>query len=241
MLKAVIFDLYETLVTHFDPDWKPPKLIVADRLGISEDDYREHWRRLDDEWQMGRFDSFQDLLLALCSASGHTPSESVIAELTHERSLRPAIVFEKLEPAIVEMVQELRARGFRLGVISNAGDLDAKPWPGSRLAPFFDVFVPSFQVEMMKPDTRIYEIGLRELGVGAEDAIYVGDGGYDELSGAKRAGLTALWATWFLDRWPAGIRPGGFTGDGWRQFPGGEAPFPRLSSPRELLDRVSEL
>ena len=92
---------------------------------------------------------------------------------------------------------------------------------------------------MLKPEPQIYERGLQALGVSAAEAIFVGDGGSNELAGATRAGLTALWATWFLDRWPQGIRPNGFKGDEWRRFPRGEAPFPRLHSPSELLDWVS--
>ena len=241
MVKAIIFDLYETLITHFDPDWNPPKLSIADRLGISEEDHRKHWRRLDDQWERGELNSYRDLLVALCRAADHTANESVITALTQEYSRRTANLFEKVEPAIVGMVRELRKRGIRLGVITNAGDIDAEPWSACRLAPFFEVFIPSFQVGMMNPDARIYDLGLRELGVSAEDVVFVGDGGRNELAGAERAGLTALWATWFLDRWPPGIRPGYFTGDEWRQFPGGEPPFPRLHSPLELLDGVSEL
>ena len=241
MLKVIFFDFYETLITQFDPDWKPPTLSLADRLGISEEDLQKHWRRLDDDWETGRLSSYQDLLLALCRAAGHTPSESAIAELAQEGSAESSRLFEEIESATVELVQELRLRGFRLAVITNAGDMDVEPWPSCRLAPFFEVFIPSFQVGMLKPDPRIFEHGLQALGVSAHEAIFVGDGGSSELAGARRAGLTALWATWFLDRWPLGIRPGGFKGDQWRQFPQGEPPFPRLRNPLELIDWVSKV
>ena len=241
MLKAIIFDLFETLVTHFDPNWEPPKLSIADRLGISEEDYQKHWSRLDDSWDKGHFDSYEDLLLALCKAAGHTPNNSVIAELTLERSLRTPRPFERIEPEVFDLVQELRLRGFRLGIVTNVADMDLKPWPNCRLAPFFDVIIPSFQVGALKPDHQIYERGLQALGVSAEKAIFIGDGGWDELSGATQVGLRAFWASWFLDRWPLGIRPGKFTGDEWRQFPEGEPPFPRLRTPLDLLTQIPNL
>ena len=241
MLKAIIFDLYETLITHFDPDWKPPKRSIADRLGVSGEDYQKHWSRMDDQWEQGEFNSYQDLLLALCEAVGHTPSEPVVAKLTEERLARTRVLHERIESSIVEMIQELRTRGYQLGVITNAGDMDVEPWPTCRLAPFFEVFIPSFQVGMLKPDPRIYEHGLQELGVSAGEAIFVGDGGRDELSGATRVGLRAFWASWFLDQWPLGIRPASFTGDEWRQIPGREPPFPHLHTPLDLLNRISSL
>ena len=239
MVKAIIFDLYETLITQFDPDWKPPKLSLADRLGIGEEDFEKHSRRLVDQWQTGHISTYQDFLLALCGAAGVVPSEFVISELAVEKSRMKVIPFENIESAVVELVQELRRRGFRLGVVTNAGDMDVEPWPTCRLAQFFDVFIPSFQIGMLKPDPHMYQFGLQALGVSVREAIFVGDGGSDELSGAASVGLRAFWATWFLDRWPYGIRPGQFKGDEWRQFPGGEPPFPRLHTPLELLDLVS--
>lgn len=104
---------------------------------------------------------------------------------------------------------------------------------------FFDVVVSSYKIGVLKPDSRIYRHCLQTLGVRAEEAVFVGDGGRDELSGASQLGIAALWATWFLDRWPAGIRPGKFAGDMWRQYPEGAPPFPRLRSPQELLDWLS--
>lgn len=36
--------------------------------------------------------------------------------------------------------------------------------------------------------------------------LFIGDGGSDELAGAANVGMQSYWATWFLDRWPAGVR-----------------------------------
>ncbi len=240
MLKAVIFDLYETLVTHFDPDWKPPELTSADRLGMGEKEFQSHAVRLRDEWQMGHPLSHKDLLRAICIEAGHTPSESVIEQIALEQYETKVGVFEKIDPAVVELVEGLLSRGLRLGVITNAGDIDVEPWPRCRLAPLFEAFIASFQVGMLKPDPQIYEHGLHSLGVSAGEAVFVGDGGSDELAGATRVGFRAFWATWFLDRWPLDVRPQRFEGDGWRQSQE-ESPFPRLRTPNELLDEISNI
>jgi putative hydrolase of the HAD superfamily len=50
----------------------------------------------------------------------------------------------------------------------------------------------SCDVGMKKPDSEIYERSLFELGVRAAEALFVGDGGSDELLGAKRVGLTTV-------------------------------------------------
>jgi putative hydrolase of the HAD superfamily len=238
MLKAVIFDLYETLVTELEPDWKPPKFSIAERLGISETDFKKYAGPLRDRWDEGRLKTYKDYLLALCGSVGHTPRASVVAELTLEMATRKSIVFDSIDPGIVEMVKDLRSRGLRLCVVSNASDMDVEPWPRCELAPLFDAFIPSYQVGILKPDPRIYELGLQALGVSAEEAIFVGDGGSNELPGAARVGLRAYFATWFLDRWPPGIRQLRYANAGWHDDPEGEPPFPRLRSPRDLLDIV---
>ena len=43
---------------------------------------------------------------------------------------------------------------------------------------------------------------MRRLGVKAEECLFVGDGGSDELPGAKNAGMTALQAKWYTNRFP---------------------------------------
>lgn len=45
---------------------------------------------------------------------------------------------------------------------------------------------------MMKPDLRIYEYALNRLDVKAEESLFVGDGGSNELAGAKRAGMISV-------------------------------------------------
>ena len=55
---------------------------------------------------------------------------------------------------------------------------------------------------LIKPDTAIYELACDRLGVDVSAAVFVGDGGSDELRGADAAGLKAIWATWYIETWP---------------------------------------
>ena len=238
--KAVLFDLYETLVTHFEPDWAPPPRSIAERLGLKEAVYGEHWPALDKAWQAGEIEQYEEALTRVCEAAGREPDASVLAELKREYRTMTARVFESAEPEVVEMVAALKGAGLILGVVTNASDLDAEPWSGSALAPFFDDFVASYRVGVSKPDRRIYELACHRLGVGLAEAIFVGDGGSDELGGASRAGIEAYWCTWFLDRWPEGLRPNGFAGDGWRQGKSQhDPPCERLARPLDLLEVIA--
>ena len=59
---AVIFDRYETLITQFDPNWEPPKVSVAERMGIEEEVFRRNWTSLGVTWRKGCHERFEALL-----------------------------------------------------------------------------------------------------------------------------------------------------------------------------------
>jgi FMN phosphatase YigB (HAD superfamily) len=74
----------------------------------------------------------------------------------------------------------------------------------------------SYAVGFVKPEPGIYLEAAQRLGVDPVNAVFIGDGGDDELAGAERAGLQAAQATWFrgeradlpphiprLSSWPA--------------------------------------
>lgn len=232
VLEAVIFDLYETLITQFDPSSEPPKMSVAERLGIEEEVFRRNWEPLSVGWRKGCPDQYEDVLVAVCEAAGRSPDRQVIAELVGERHDSRVPPFENVEPAIIELVDGLRSRGLKLGVVTNSASGDVEPWSRCRLEPYFQAFVASCSVGLLKPDRRIYECCLEALGVTAAEAVLVGDAGNEamnELDGALRVGMRPLWATWFLDRWPTGTR----------RMIGREPPFRRLRATPDLLARAS--
>jgi putative hydrolase of the HAD superfamily len=74
-----------------------------------------------------------------------------------------------------------------------------KPWPESPLAPLFDTALFSCDVKLKKPDRRIYELCTQRLGVEPAQCLYVGNGGSDELAGARRAGMTPVLLTRHLE------------------------------------------
>lgn len=239
-MKAVLFDLFETLISHLDPDWQPPHRSIAERLGLDEAFFACHWGRFDKRWQAGEIAHYEDALGALCAAAGVEAEPRVLAELRREYVAYAArTAFVAPRPEIVEMLRALRASGHRLGVVTNANDLDTAPWPKYELARFFDVFVASHEVRLLKPDRRIYELGCARLGSAPGETVFVGDGGSNELSGAAEAGIRPLFCSWFLERWPEGIRPNGFPGDDWRQrASGGAPPYAHLARPEDLLEAV---
>jgi YjjG family noncanonical pyrimidine nucleotidase len=56
-----------------------------------------------------------------------------------------------------------------------------------------DVLVVSEDVGISKPDPRIFDIALEQLGVTAGEAVMVGDSWTADIAGARAAGIRAIW------------------------------------------------
>ncbi len=100
----------------------------------------------------------------------------------------------------------MKARGKKIGLVSNASVMEISAWNRSPLAPLFDSTLFSCFVGCVKPDRRIYEICMDELGVTPEQCVFVGDGASNELEGARDLGITAIMIAGLIrDVWPERI------------------------------------
>lgn len=101
--------------------------------------------------------------------------------------------------SILSTLEKLRSANKIISLISNADSIDCKYWNQSPLSNLFDYTVFSCDVGLMKPDIRIYEYVMDGLNATASECIYVGDGGSNELDGARKAGMQTVF-TEFLVR-----------------------------------------
>jgi putative hydrolase of the HAD superfamily len=70
----------------------------------------------------------------------------------------------------------------------------------------FDAEVFSCDVGLAKPDAAIYRYCLKEMRLEAADCIFVGDGGSNELVGAKDVGLKTVFISGIIkELWPERI------------------------------------
>lgn len=81
------------------------------------------------------------------------------------------------------------ARSLELGLLSNAFAREVRAWARSPLAPYFEAACFSCDIGHEMPDPQAYAEALSRLGVPARAAVFVGDGGSNELAGAKAAGF----------------------------------------------------
>jgi HAD superfamily hydrolase (TIGR01549 family) len=198
MLKAVVFDLFETLVTQSGAD-VPRAGRLGHVLGVDPGAFRVEWKKLRPLVLRGRL-TFKEALMAIGPRMGAEISAAAAQQACDDRARANATVFEAADRELVALTRELSERGVRLGTISNCMAEDVGAWAGSAFAPQFGCALFSFAVGRVKPEARIYLDALQQLGVSPEDAMFIGDGGDDELAGAQRAGLSAAQAAWFVSR-----------------------------------------
>jgi putative hydrolase of the HAD superfamily len=192
--KAVIFDLWETLI-DWDRDAAARMLTEVDAL--VGNGFAERWDRSPRRY-------VAPIRAALAEAE--VPEELVEQICTirlgyHRRSLVP-------RSGVVDTLKELRRRGYLLGLITVCSEDIEVLWPESQLAGLFDVEIFSSRIGLAKPDPRIYRACCDELGVEPREAVFVGDGANDELEGARRVGMDAILIhrpgeppLWGLDDW----------------------------------------
>jgi len=98
------------------------------------------------------------------------------------------------------LLDSLRERRLLTGLVSNAFDpgwLLHEDLARMGLAERLDAAVFSSEVGMRKPHPAIFEEVLSRLGVGAGEALFVGDRRYEDMRGAKELGMTTVLALWF--------------------------------------------
>ena len=194
---AVVFDLWGTLVdelTHPEANrlvYRRKTDETADLLGVDRDDFARAWSATSPDRMVGRITSTEATLSHICQELGTEPGADrvrIAAAIRYEY-VRDAL---SPRPGTVETISTLKESGYRVGLISNCTEEVSRLWRSTPFAPLVDTAVLSFDAGVAKPDRRIYELAVNGLGVSAERCIYVGDGSDGELSGAAKAGMTAV-------------------------------------------------
>jgi putative hydrolase of the HAD superfamily len=194
MIRAVIFDLFGTLVPEF------PRSVffeavreAARRLGVDEDAFEREWTQTAVRRQTGVYaEGVEGNVRAILSTLGAPePSGAALAHaLAPRRNLYDRWFSPR--PGAVETLTVLRDRGSPIGLISMCAPDTPAMWRASKLAPLVDVAVFSSEVGLRKPDPAIYRYCCERLGVEPEDCLFCGDGAYGELSGAEALGMRAI-------------------------------------------------
>jgi putative hydrolase of the HAD superfamily len=215
VLEAVLFDWGDTLMEWA---WQDELLAAGHRAGLAalgRDDlpgadvvaarFRERYLPL--FWQPGVLEEveYPGIVRGLLAEFDVAVSDEQLARFleAEHAAWQPA---RRLGAHTWALLESLRDRGLKLGLVSNALD---PPWLLHRdleqlgVAGRLDVAVFSSEVGWRKPHPAIFERALEALGAEARAALFVGDRLYEDVGGASKLGMRTVQALWFRADEPA--------------------------------------
>lgn len=200
---AVLFDFADTLVKGV-PNWEYPQIVAcreAGRVVPASDVNAAIWKvwgplegcaHVDASVDEATYRHWIGTIERQILANLDLPEDELDRATARVIELQLAPASYRIYPEVQATLATLRARGLRLGVISNFSwglpDLVA----GLGLASFFDRVITSARVGYRKPRAEIFHAGLAQLGVSAEEAIFVGDDPECDYRGALSVGMRPL-------------------------------------------------
>ena len=222
MINAVLFDLFETLITE-SPVLPTRASSLGAALGLQPEAFRVEWKTWRPRVVLGQV-SFTDALTEISRNLTGRVDTAAVQRIRTQRIREKAAVYARIDEEVTALIAELRHQGVGLAVISNCFSEDVLAWPACPLAREFQCTAFSFAEGVAKPDSEIYRRAISRLGVEPATAVFIGDGGDDELAGAALAGLRAFRAVWFVRDRP--VQPSG-------------AVSPELANRRDVLTLVT--
>jgi FMN phosphatase YigB (HAD superfamily) len=202
-LRAVFFDVGDTLVQHWKPEpeiraltldglrrefgerpWYGTFLeaeIAPSHQHDSEEDLRQETNRWYEDWFRNSQIGIDDIDIDHFRVAATVPLDLVGA----------------LVPGTPEALRWCKQHGLTVGLITNTlsrGDEEVRTdWERFGLADTVDHVVSSHSVGWQKPHEAIFRRALELSRVPAGDAVMVGDRMMQDVWGAKRLGMRAIW------------------------------------------------
>lgn len=197
-IDVVFFDLFFTLTIPQYNDVRNEN----DVLGIT----REEWEKYAEDKELyldtaiGREKDPQQIIESIVEKINMKVSKKQKKEILELREKRFKKSLVNIDSIIINVLLDLKKSGKKLCLISNADIIDVMHWKDSKLNDLFDCTIFSYEVGYLKPQKEIYQIALKKTNTIPQKCIFVGDGGSDELKGAKELGIKTILTGYLLEK-----------------------------------------
>ena len=211
MIRAIAFDLWETLITDTPALSREQERLrltrmeqilasggyeaLADRI---EHAYRALWHKCQDlYWSRDRdVPCRRQIEHFLEELELKVDDQATLAALEDAYAHAAVDVLPAVVDGATETLDALKARGLRIGMISNTGRTPGyalrRVLEELGLAPSIDVMVFSNEHGFCKPETSIFEELRRGLDVEYGEMAFIGDNLYVDVHGAQRVGMRGI-------------------------------------------------
>ena len=196
MIRAVIFDMFETLVTLFEGRTYFGENIAAD-VGADPVLFRREWHAIEHDRSTGKYTIEEGLEIVLKRLGLY--SEEKVKLAAGKRLQALGDTFSAIPEASLQLMKDLKAKGIKIGLITNTFSDERDMIRKCELFPYFDVALISYEQGICKPDQEMFRKMTELLALTPSECLYVGDGGSKELYAARDAGMHPVQCTWFHD------------------------------------------
>lgn len=216
MLKAILFDIDDTLfpTTEFARRARQNavRAMIAAGLELPEEQVLRELEEVITEFSSNYEHHFDKLLQRLRPASLSKRNSALIVAAGvaayHDTKFLEIAPFPDVKP----LLEDLRRAGLRLGVITHGWTVkQAEKLVRLGLTRFLDpaaIFI-SDQIGISKPNPKLYQVALADLGLSGPEAMYVGDSPEHDIAPPQSLGMIAVWSSRAARHRPAdsGIEP----------------------------------
>lgn len=207
-IRAILFDFGGTLM-YGRQDWTPivakadealTDYLRSNGMEVSLNTFPTEFRkRLDDYFKQREKDlletTYTFVLRELLTEKGYDDVPGSVLRSALDTLFSVTQTNWALEEDAIPTLQKLRARGYNLGIISNAGD-DADVQQLARgfgITEYFDFILTSAACSYRKPHPRIFELALSNWYCPPNEAVMVGDNLDADIRGAQEVGIYGVW------------------------------------------------
>ncbi|MCC6175246.1 MAG: HAD family hydrolase [Chloroflexi bacterium] len=190
-IRAVLFDLYDTLLYLTPAAVRETRHKLAVRASVDPDAWAALWHANVLDRMLGKLGGLEDEIRVMLGQLGVDPSPALVVELAEVEAAGWASAVT-LYPEALPLLAELGARGYQRGLVSNCSAQAGEVVRRIGLADSFEALVLSYEVGVAKPDPAIFEHACRSLGVEPAACMFVADGAFTELDAARDLGMVAV-------------------------------------------------
>lgn len=209
-VEAVVFDWGGTLTPWHDVDLPEQWRVFAREVhgvpfgsdAVPQEDLDEAHRLADRilqveaaAWSRGRTQHSSATLEAILDEAGIDPAHDRhhLALAAYRRFWEPHTY---TDPQVSPLWAGLRARGIRVGVLSNtiwSRAFHREIFERDGVLDLVDADLYSSELDHVKPHPEVFRAACRAVDVAPERAVYVGDRLFEDVHGPQQIGMRAIW------------------------------------------------
>jgi putative hydrolase of the HAD superfamily len=188
MTKAIIFDLWGTIIeTGVVPS---PSRQVKYFLRVQQS-FPDFIVAFEHSFMTGKFNSLQEAFEQVVKDFNLRIPDFVYEKLVG--TWNKNAILSKMYPETLEVLQELKKRGYKLYLLSNTDQFSFEQVNTKfNLNELFDKVYPSFETGLLKANPESYKHILKDNKLKADDVLMIGDSVDSDIKSAEKAGIKGI-------------------------------------------------